>query len=80
MICAFATEIEADYKFNSGAYAYNIRNFMRLYNEVTEVLKEDHELVTMLKAHLDADCYPDPELRTLAVDVGLDFLGKIAPD
>ena len=70
VICAFATEIEADYKFNSGAYADNIRNFMRLYNEVTEVLKEDHELVTMLKAHLDADCYPDPELRTLAVDVG----------
>lgn len=52
------------------AYADNIRNFLKLYNEISEVLQEDTELVKLLRSQLTDTCYPDPELKTLTIDVG----------
>ena len=42
-----ASELEADYRFKKGAYADNIRNFLKLYDEISAALKEDTELVSL---------------------------------
>ena len=65
-----ADELESDYRFKKGAYADNIRNFYKLYDEICEELKLDTELVNLFKSQLADSCYPDPELRTLTFDVG----------
>ena len=65
-----ANELETDYRFKKGAYADNIRNFLRLYNEISLALKEDTELVNLFQSQLTDTCYADPELKTLTIDVG----------
>ncbi len=62
--------LETNYRFKKGAYADNIRNFLRLYDEINVALKEDTELVNLLRTQLTESCYPDSELRTLTFDVG----------
>ena len=69
-IKAVADELESDYRFKKGAYADNIRNFYKLYDEICEELKQDTELVNLLRSRLTDTCYPDPELKTLTFDVG----------
>lgn len=65
-----ASELESDYRFKKGAYADNIRNFLKLYDEISVALKEDTELVNIFQSQLTDTCYPDPELKTLTIDVG----------
>ena len=65
-----ASELESDYRFKKGAYADNIRNFLKLYDEISVALKEDVELVNLFQSQLTDTCYPDPELKTLTIDVG----------
>ena len=65
-----ASALEADYRFKRGAYADNIRNFLKLYDEISAALKEDTELVNLFQSQLTDTCYPDPELKTLTIDVG----------
>ena len=67
---AVASELKADYRFKKGAYADNIRNFLKLYDEISEVLKSDAELVDLFQSQLTDTCYPDPNLKTLTIDVG----------
>ena len=67
---AVANELKADYQFKKGAYADNIRNFMKFYDELSAALKRDSLLVDLLKSQLTNTCYPDPELKTLTIDVG----------
>ena len=65
-----ANELETDYRFKKGAYADNIHNFLRLYDEISLALKEDTELVNLFRSQLTDTCYPDPELKTLTIVVG----------
>ena len=65
-----ADELKTDYPFKNGAYAENIRNYLKLYDEICAFLKEDTELKSLLQSQLTDTCYPDPELRTLTIDVG----------
>jgi len=65
-----AVELGYDYHFKQGAYADNIRNFLKLYDEICLRLHEDEELVNIFKSQLTDTCYPDPELRTLTGDFG----------
>ena len=65
-----SSELESDYRFKKGAYADNICNFLRLYDEISAALKEDTELVNLFQSQLTDTCYPDPELKTLTIDVG----------
>ena len=65
-----ASELESDYRFKKGAYADNIRNFLKLYDEISVALKEDTELVNLFQSQLTDACYSDPELKTLTIDVG----------
>lgn len=69
-IKAVASELESNYRFKKGAYADNIRNFCKLYDEICNELKQDTELVNLLRAGLTDTCYPDPALKTLTFDVG----------
>ena len=64
------SELGANYRFKKGAYADNIRNFLKLYDEISVALKEDTELVNLFQSQLTGTCYPDPELKTLTIDVG----------
>ena len=70
-----AEVFDTNYIFKSGAYSDNIRNFMAFYDELNAVIREDKELVDMFRSALTADCYPDPELRTLTIDAGF-FWGR----
>lgn len=67
---AVADELDSDYRFKKGAYTDNLRNFYALYDEICEDLKNDNSLTGLLKSQLTDSCYPDPELRTLTIDVG----------
>ena len=66
---AVADVLKSGYYFKKGAYADNIRHFYRLYDEICQAIKGDTELVRLLKGKLTDSCYPDPELRTLTLDV-----------
>ena len=63
------TALGSDYHFKKGAYADNIRNFLKLYDEISAALKEDVELVNLFQSQLTDTCYSDPELKTLTIDV-----------
>ena len=65
-----ASELESNYRFKNGAYADSIRNFLKLYDEIGTTLKEDTELANLFQSQLTDNCYPDPELKTLTIDVG----------
>lgn len=67
---AVAEKLESDFRFKKGDYADNIRNFLRLYDEICQALKEDTELMNMFLSQLTDTCYPDPELKTLTIDIG----------
>ena len=67
---AVSNELESSYTFKKGAYADNIRNFLAFYNEICDELKQDDELKNLLTSQITGTCYPDPELRTLTMDVG----------
>ena len=69
-IKSVADVLEADYHFKKGDYADNIRNFLKMYDEISASLKTDTELVNLLQSQLTDTCYPDPELKTLTIDVG----------
>ncbi len=69
-IKAVSSELESDYTFKKGAYRDNLRNFFSFYNEICIELQKDEELRNMVTAQITGTCYPDPELRTLTIDVG----------
>ncbi len=63
-------KLHSDYLFKKGAYADNIRNSILFYNEISAELKQDEELVSLIRSQLTPDCYEDSELKTLTIDVG----------
>ncbi len=76
--------LQADYFFKKGAYADNIRNFMHFYDEVNQAIKEDTELTELFRSQLTPECYPDPELKTLTMDVcfylSSDYSKSVTPE
>ena len=67
---AVASKLESGYRFKKGAYDDNIRSFLCLYDEINLALKKDKELVGLFQSQLTDTCYPDPQLKTLTLDVG----------
>lgn len=65
----FSDRLKSDYVFKRGANVANLIACMDFYNEVRDVIIQDSELVNMFRAALTDDCYPDPQLVTLTVDV-----------
>ena len=66
---AAADKLKADHQFRKGQFADNFRSFMKLYDEICGALKEDTELINIFRSQLTETCYPDPELKTLTIDV-----------
>ena len=64
-----ASELKSNYRFKKGAYADNIRNFLKLYDEISAALLLDGELIKLFKSRLTDTCYADPRLKTLTIDV-----------
>lgn len=62
-------KLECDFSFKQGAYNDNLRNFMKLYDELCAEIQTDNELAELVKGKLTDACYPDQELRTLTIDV-----------
>jgi len=65
-----ANVLESPFKPKRGDYERNLAGGFQLYDAITSVLARDSELRTMLAQACTPTCYPDPQLRTLAVDVG----------
>lgn len=65
-----ANELDRSFKPTKGAKPETILGAIKLYDELAEYFATDSELVELLNSHLDDSCYPDPKLRTLAIDVG----------
>lgn len=65
---AVAQELGSKYIIKQGHYADNVRNHLALYDEINAELKRDGELRKILDKNLTAECYPDPEMRTLTTD------------
>lgn len=60
----------SDYVIKEGAYEENIRNAIRMYDEIREEIKLDTELLDIFHSQLTDTCYRDQELKTLTQDVG----------
>ena len=75
---AVSKKLNAEYPFKRGDYANNVRDHYELYNEICEVLAKDPELSDLLKSQLEPDCYPDPQLKTMTIDVAF-FISR-SPD
>lgn len=63
-------KLESNYIFKKGDYANNMENFFKFYNEICLKLQSDNDLKNMLSSLITDNCYPDPELKTLTIDVG----------
>jgi len=68
---AVSEELKSDYKIKKGAYAENIRSFLQLYDEVCAELSLDEKLLSLFRANVTADTYPDTNLKTLTSDIAL---------
>ena len=74
-----AKTLESDCVFKSGRYLDNIRNHQILYGEICEFLQKDPDLHKLLDENLAANCYSDPSLHTMTVDVCF-FIGRYLKD
>lgn len=67
---AVANALDCTLVFKKGAYTANLKNFYLLYDTICDTLKADRDLRILLDAQRSEDCYSDPELRTMTVDLG----------
>ncbi len=61
-------QLNSNYIFTQGKYKDNLRNFILFYDEITELLKKDSELMEIYKGVLSSDYYQDPECHALTMD------------
>ena len=64
-----AEVLGANYQFKKGSND-NLLNGYHMYNELCDAIRADSNVVHLLQSSLDDSCYPDPELKTLTIDVG----------
>ncbi len=65
-----AQKLGSDYIIKKGKSETNAISAFELYNEIRAVLQSDTAIKQMLDQSITSDCYPDPELVTLTIDVG----------
>lgn len=69
-IKSVAEKLHSEYDFRKGAYENNIRNHIKLYDLICNILQDDFELKKIFYSHLDETCYQDPYMKTLTIDFG----------
>lgn len=75
-----ASVVGSDYTFRKGAYEYNIRNSIKLYDEICEELRNDDNLIELLESSIDDTCDKDVALKTLTTDIGFYISRKYKVD
>lgn len=61
--------LEADFKPRKNGSADNVISGYKMYDEICDYVKTDDELMEMVKGALNDKLYPDPEYKTLVVDI-----------
>jgi 5-methylcytosine-specific restriction protein B len=85
-IKSVSEKLESSYEFKKGFYNENITNFIAFYDEICAELLKDNELRELLNSQITADCYSDPMLHTLTIDVAfyisryLEVSGEVPDD
>ena len=74
-VVTVSNELESNYIFKRGEFTNNIENFFKFYDEISSKLQSDNELKNILSSVITDTCYPDPELKTLTIDLGY-FISK----
>lgn len=67
--------LDAGYRFKKGDHETNLRDHLEMYDSICEALQADNELTDLMNSQLTTECYPDPELKTLTIDVGFYISG-----
>ena len=67
---AAATELGADYMPKRDGSVESMLGGYRMYDEICKALKDDPDVVAMVKNAITTDCYSDPELKTATMDFG----------
>ena len=75
-VLAVANELESDFIPKRGVSTDNVIGAIRLYNEICVCLILDDEMADILKSSLTENCYPDPSLKTLTIDIG-SYISKV---
>lgn len=64
-----ASFLESDFKVKKGAKAEVLLEFNAFYDEIASYLMNDPATIDLISSALTPQCYPDPEFRTLTIDV-----------
>lgn len=67
----------SDHRIIKGRLDSNIREWLALYNEVTELMKQKPEARSWETQGMTAEHYPDPEYRMLATDLAYCYTERI---
>lgn len=67
----------SDHRIIEGRLDSNIREWLALYNEVTELMKQKPEVRSWETQGMTAEHYPDPEYRMLATDLAYCYTERI---
>ena len=66
---AVSNKLALGYRFKKGDYANNVRDHFTMYGAICAAAQADPELRNLLDSQLAGDCYPDPALKTLTIDI-----------
>ena len=66
---AVSNKLALGYRFKKGDYANNVRDHFTMYEAICDAAQADPELRKLLDSQLTDDCYPDPALKTLTIDI-----------
>lgn len=73
----FSIALGSDHRIIKGRLDSNIREWLALYNEVTELMKQKPEVRNWETQGMTAEHYPDPEYRMLATDLAYCYTERI---
>jgi 5-methylcytosine-specific restriction protein B len=67
-----AAELKAEYRPKRNGSVETMIGAYQMYDEICKAISDDTEIVEMVKAAISAasdSCYPDPQLRTVTIDL-----------
>ena len=67
---ATAAELSADYKPKRDGSVDSMIGGYHMYDEICEVIASDESIKQMIRNALTTSCYPDPEMKTVTMDIG----------
>ncbi len=65
-----AAELNSEYRPKRNGSVDSLIGGFQMYDEVCKAICEDAEIVDMFRAALSNTCHPDPNLKTVTVDMG----------